>query len=111
VVDLIESLPRSLRRSLAHGGDAAELADLVTKELPFGKGSLVDAIAEKLAALSGVGVPSEAFKLDQLRAHHRLLVRVLDEKGREVARGRDVAEIRKRLGVKAGEREGCGHEG
>ncbi len=93
VTELIRSLPKELRRLFVPAPDTARA---VTARLGEPHGSLLDALARELGRLAGVPVPRDAFDESRLPAHLRIAYRVLDG-NRELARGKDLAELRERL--------------
>lgn len=94
VIELIRTLPKSLRASFA---PAPQFADAALRDLPFGKGDLLEALASKLSRLSGVAVPASAWSVEQLPPHLRANFRVVDESGAAVAEGRDWPAVLRRL--------------
>ncbi len=92
--ELIRTLPGEYRRSFVPAPDFAAKA---LDGLSFGEGSLLDALSNRLAALTGVRVPLEAWNINALPTHLRMNFRVTDDRGRPVAAGRDLPELRARL--------------
>lgn len=93
-IELIRTLPKSLRASFA---PAPQFADAALKELPFGKGDLLEALASRLSRASGAVVQKGSFNPSQLPAHLRANFRVVDEAGAVVAEGREWPEVLSRL--------------
>jgi len=93
VTELIRSLPKDLRRAFV---PAPDVARAVTARLGEPHGNLLDALRAELGRLGGVPIPRDAFDLSRLPAHLRITFRVLDA-GRELARGKDLDELRQRL--------------
>jgi ATP-dependent helicase HrpA len=93
VTELIRSLPKELRRLFVPAPDTARA---VTARLGEPHGSLLDALAAELGRLAGVPVPRDAFDESRLPAHLRITYRVMDG-NRELARGKDLGELRERL--------------
>jgi ATP-dependent helicase HrpA len=93
---LIRALPKSVRRSF---GPAPDAARKVAKELPFATGPLLPRVAAALSKLAGEPITPEMFEQDRLPPNLRMNVRVVDERGKTLAEGRDVAAIREKLGV------------
>jgi len=127
VTALIKSLPKSIRRNVVPAADWA--ARLLT-ELPpapgapvgaagadsatgafYSTASVVDpaetAFTATLAALiqrlTYVPVTAGDFELDRVAAHLRMTFRIVDERGRPVASGKDLIELQRRLGSRVRE--------
>lgn len=94
---LIKSIPKSVRR---HVGPTGEAASQVAARLTFGEGSLRDRVREALDAITGVEIPKAAWEQASVPDHLRMFFRVVDEQGRPLAQGRDLAAIRRELGAK-----------
>jgi len=91
---LVRSLPKSVRRRLAPAPDrAAEALAGVGPE----DGPLLEVLARRLARLAGEPVRPEDFDLSRVPPHLLVRFRVEDEEGREVAAGRDLAQLQRRL--------------
>lgn len=100
ITSLLHGLPKSIRREL---GPVAELArELATKIVPF-EGELFPKLSSTIDELRGVEVPVDAFRPDSIPSHLRLHCRVVDERGKPVAEGRDIAPLFARFGAKARE--------
>lgn len=97
---LIRSMPKPLRVQFI---PAPEVAHAAASALAFGRGSLPDAFALALGKRAGTQLARTVFDAATLPDHLRMNFRVTDVHGRTVAAGRDLEEIRRRLGVKARE--------
>ena len=97
---LIRSLPKQIRREL---GPAPQIAQRVSKELRFGQRPLLSAVAEALSKHSGQRIVPDMFEQEKLPPHLALNVRVVDEQGKTVAQGRNLAVLREQAGVKPAE--------
>jgi ATP-dependent helicase HrpA len=93
VTELIRSLPKELRRAFVPAPDTARA---VVARLGLPRGNLLDALSAELARMGGVAVPREAWDASRLPLHLRVTFRVTDG-GRELARGKDLDELRERL--------------
>jgi ATP-dependent helicase HrpA len=93
VTELIRSLPKDLRRAFVPASDAARA---VLARLGDPQGNLLDALRAELGRLGGVPIPRDAFDLSRLPPHLRITFRVLDGE-RELARGKDLEDLRQRL--------------
>jgi len=91
---LIKGLPKALRRV------CVPVPDCVTgalEALEDGQGELLPRLAAHLAQRYGVEVPEDAFAGIELPAHLRLRYRIVDDKGRELADGRELPALRAQL--------------
>lgn len=98
ILALFRCLPKAWRKLM---DPAPELAERCVREMPFAEGSLFAALEERIHAIKGVRVPRSAWQPRSIPDHFRMNFRVVDEKGKELAQGRDLAELRTRLGAKA----------
>jgi len=91
---LIKALPKPLRRV------CVPVPDCVTgalEVLEAGEGELLPRLAAHLAKSYRVEVPEDAFAGAELPAHLRLRYRIIDDKGRELADGRELPLLRAQL--------------
>ena len=95
VTALVRSLPKAVRRHLVPALDRAREA---LAGIGPGDGPLLDVLARRLASLAGEPVAPSDFELDRVPAHLLVRFRVEDGDGREVAAGRDLADLARRLG-------------
>src|SRR5512134_1433156 len=102
VQHLLKSLPQKLRRHCVPLPEYA--AGFVERaRAAVAAGSLIDALIADLRAERGiVGLPTD-FKLEALPAHLTMNFKIVDEHGRQLAMGRNLAQLRSELGEKAGE--------
>ena len=94
VTALIRSLPKQLRRNFV---PAPDVARAVLDRISPADGPLLEALGRELLRLSGVRVPADAWQLDKLPEHLRITFRVLDDAGRPVATGKDLAALQEKL--------------
>jgi ATP-dependent helicase HrpA len=84
---LLDELPKATRRTL---GNLAEVAaQLAARLAPF-EGPLVPVVARELSRLLGIDVAEELFRPHAVPHFLRLYLRIVDDKGKLVAEGRDV---------------------
>jgi ATP-dependent helicase HrpA len=95
---LIRTLPKALRVKFVPVPDFANAA---ARELAPSDGKLVEALAHHLGKVSGEPVRAEDFQPALLADYLKMNFSVVDAGGNEVAMGRDLVEIRKRLGLAA----------
>ncbi len=98
ILALFRCLPKAYRKGLE---PAPALAEACARELPFGEGSLMAALSRKVEEKKGFTIPAEAWQPKGVPDHLKMLVVVMDEKGKEMAQGRDLSEIKARLSAKA----------
>ncbi len=94
---LIRSLPKTLRRQLI---PAPDIARQVARELPFGEGSFLTAVAAGLSRVAEDVIPVEAFDLARLPTHLQVNVRVIDERGKTLHEGRALSQLREQFDVR-----------
>jgi ATP-dependent helicase HrpA len=95
---LIRTLPKALRVKFV---PVPEFATAAARELSPTEGALTDALARYLGKASGERLGAEDFQPGVLPEYLKMNFRVVDAGGKEVAVGRDLPEIRRRLGLAA----------
>jgi ATP-dependent helicase HrpA len=121
VTALIKSLPKSIRRNVV---PAADWAKRLLSELPAAPGTggataagstsvaystssaavevpFAETLAALIQKLTYVPVNASDFELGRVPAHLRMTFRVVDERGRAIASGKDLRELQRRLGSQA----------
>ncbi|WGS40813.1 ATP-dependent RNA helicase HrpA [Burkholderia sp. JSH-S8] len=98
---LLKSLPQKLRRHCVPLPDyAAGFVERMGRER-FGAGGLVEALIADVRAQTQVMMKASDFKLETLAAHLFMNFKVIDEHGRQLAMGRNLAQLRQELGAQA----------
>ena len=102
---LIKSLPKQLRVNFVPAPDFAEKAyqffvDAGRKQGWQSLGPINDALATFLSKQQGITVPPGAFDPTSLLDHLHTNFKIVDEAGKQIAMGRDLNELRRRLGIK-----------
>ncbi|WP_321898108.1 ATP-dependent RNA helicase HrpA [Paraburkholderia heleia] len=98
---LLKSLPQKLRRHCVPLPEyAAGFAGRVGGER-FGGGGLLEALIADVREQKQVALKSADFKLETLPAHLFMNFKVIDEHGRQLAMGRNLAQLRAELGAQA----------
>ncbi len=97
ITALIKSLPKALRVHFVPAPDVAEGAFAALKP---GDGSLLEALAIYLSRLKGITVAPSAFDPGSLLDHLHMNFRIVDDAGKVLASGRDLAALRRQLGLK-----------
>jgi ATP-dependent RNA helicase HrpA len=90
VTELLRSLPKQLRRGLV------PIPDRVREVLPHIDPTepLLPALERELRRATGVAIPPDAWQPDQVPAHLRATFRVLDDRQRPLATGKDLTALR-----------------
>jgi len=102
--DKVQRLARSLPQKLRHRlGPLPEFAARFAGAVTPADVPLATAIARFARAELNLDVPADAFRAETLPAHLAMNFRVVDEHGRQLAMGRNLAQLRAELGAKAGE--------
>ena len=94
VTALIRSLPKNLRVNFV---PAPNKAREFLAAVPAGDEPLLDALERWLRSTTGVVVPREAWDWAKVPEHLRPTFRVVDESGREQARGKDLEALKEPL--------------
>lgn len=96
---LLKSLPQKLRRHCVPLPEyAAGFVERAGRER-FGAGGLVDALIADVREQTQVATKTSDFKLETLPAHLFMNFKVIDEHGRQLAMGRNLAQLRAELGL------------
>lgn len=95
---LLKSLPQKLRR---HCVPLPEYAGGFVDRHPFGEGELIDVLIADIREQTGTMVRRADFKLETLPAHHSMNFKVIDEHGRQLEMGRNLAQLRAEFGGQA----------
>ncbi|MCX2862719.1 ATP-dependent RNA helicase HrpA [Paucibacter sp. PLA-PC-4] len=98
VTALLKSLHQRPRSRLVPLPDfVAEFIELN----PFAQGSLVEVLLKAVKERSQIAVQRNDFKLEQLQAHLFMNFRIVDEHGRQLGQGRNLAALKAELGGQA----------
>ncbi|MRV76025.1 ATP-dependent RNA helicase HrpA [Duganella sp. FT92W] len=99
---LLKSLPQKLRRHCVPLPDyAAKFCERVQEAHAFGKGDLIDAIIADIRQQITITPLSSDFKPETLPAHHFMNFKVIDEHGRQLDMGRNLATLQAEYGMQA----------
>ena len=99
---LLKSLPQKLRRHCVPLPEyAARFFERNEDPVRFGRGDLIDALIADIQAQTGVRVMTTDFKLETLPAHLFMNFKVVDEHGRQLDMGRNLATLQAELGGQA----------
>jgi len=97
---LAKSLPQKVRHQL---GPLPEFAAEFGAAVPPGDGPLAEAIARYTRESRNLAIALDGFRPETLPVHLAMNFRVVDEHGRQLAMGRNLAQLRAGLGEQAGE--------
>ena len=101
---LLKSLPQKLRRHCVPLPDyAAGFCERVATRKRFGQGSLLDAVIADVREQTSITTKSTDYKTETLPAHHFMNFKVLDEHGRQLDVGRNLAALQAQFGGQARE--------
>jgi ATP-dependent helicase HrpA len=100
VTALIRGLPKGLRTAFVPVPDTARA---VLQTLEPGERGLLDSLGHTLTRMSGVVVPYDAWAPESLPDHLRVTIRVVSDDGAELASGKDLASLQKRLAPQVAE--------
>ena len=99
---LLKSLPQRPRsRFVPLSESAARLAEVLSAPERWAHGSLVDALLKQVREVTSLDVKRNDFKLDMVPPHLFMNFRVVDEHGRQLAIGRNLAALKAELGDQA----------
>jgi ATP-dependent helicase HrpA len=101
ITRLAKSLPQKLRHQL---GPLPEFVEAFLAASPAADAPLAQVLARHARRELNLAIPLEAFRPETLPAHLSMNFRVVDEHGRQLAMGRNLAQLRAELGNAAGER-------
>lgn len=98
IAAMLLRVPRAQRKGL---GEVTALAAELAQSLEPFRGPMLPALVEEVFARTGVDLDPRDLDPDAMAPHLRLTLRVLDERGGEVAKGRDVSDLLSRYGARA----------
>lgn len=98
VLALVKSLHQRPRSRLM---PLQEFAQEFVETVTFANGSLVDMLLKSVRDRTQLAVQRNDFKQEQLSAHHLMNFRVVDEHGRQLGMGRNLAALKSELGAQA----------
>ncbi|TDD14629.1 ATP-dependent RNA helicase HrpA [Kribbella turkmenica] len=94
VTTLIKSLPKSIRKNIVPAPDHARQ---VLPRLDPASGPLTDALARELRNLRDLVIEPADWDWSRVPEHLRMTFRVVDDNGKTVAEGKDLAKLKERL--------------
>ncbi|WP_113905776.1 ATP-dependent RNA helicase HrpA [Aliidiomarina celeris] len=90
----IKSLPKKWRRNFV---PAPDYANAVLAALTPFKEPLLEGMSRELKRMSGIEIPRDAWQNEQVAEHLKINFKVLDEKGKVLAQGRDLTLLQQQL--------------
>ncbi|GAA1940482.1 ATP-dependent RNA helicase HrpA [Microbacterium aoyamense] len=103
ITALLRSLPKAIRRHVVPAADwAAKLAEDLVGQGPeshdgLPPSSLLDALAARIQRVANQRVSATDFELDRVPGHLLVSFRAVDERGRAIGSGRDLAALQAKL--------------
>jgi ATP-dependent helicase HrpA len=94
VTALIRSLPKQVRRNFV---PAPDYARAVLDRLGAIEAPTLQEISRELHRLTGIAVPADAWRLDQVPEHLKVSFRVVDDTGWVLAQGKDLGAVKQQL--------------
>lgn len=94
----LKALPKMLRRAVVPVPDFARAA---AERLPFAQGALQPALRDAIYAMTGAEIPAGAWQRFTPPAHLRMRFEIVDDQGRVLQAGRDLATLQSSLGTRA----------
>ncbi len=94
IIALIRSLPKQLRKNFV---PAPNFADACFEAMEADDISLITALSHQLKTMTGVLVPYDAWKVQDIAPHLLMNFRVLDNKGSVIQQGRNIQRIKDEL--------------
>ena len=99
---LLKSLPQKPRARLVPLPEsAAQIAQSLSAPEAFGQGTLMNALIEQVRQRTELDIKRSDFKPDGLSPHHFMNLCVVDEHGRQLGMGRQLAALKAELGGQA----------
>ena len=99
VIALVKSLPQRPRSRLRAAARVRRRHS--SSRTPFAGGGLLDALLQAVRDTTQLDVKRADFKLEQLPPHLFMNLRVVDEHGRQLGMGRNLAALKAELGGQA----------
>lgn len=95
-VALVRALPKALRKNFVPVPDFVSAA---LEKMTFAEGALPQSLGQQLLRMTGVRIGDDAWSeaLSQLEPHLKMNIEVVDERGKFLGEGRDLAELTARF--------------
>ena len=89
-IALLKGLPKQIRKNFV---PIPDYVDAFISAASFGDGKLEEALAHQLLRMTGVRLDPALLEQVELEAHHRMNIRLLNEKGKLLAQNRDWQQL------------------
>jgi ATP-dependent helicase HrpA len=99
ITTLIKGLPKQFRKKLV---PVASTVDIIIREMPKSKTSLITALGNFIYTRFGIDIPSSAWPDDLLPDHLKMRISITDAKGKELFSNRDPNILSRHVSKKAG---------
>jgi len=93
-VALIKSLPKNIRKNFVPAPDYASAA---LQAIKHNDGDFISSLSHQLKRMSGVIIDDDAWDLSQVPSHLKVNYKVTDEKGKTLANGKDLDQLKVQL--------------
>ncbi|MGL6196019.1 MAG: ATP-dependent RNA helicase HrpA [Thermoguttaceae bacterium] len=100
ITALLRSLPKEIRKNLVPVPDTAKR---IANEMVFAHGVFEEVLTSAASRIAGVRITPKDFQTDKVPDELKMNIRVVSSEGEQVAQGREIDSLRKKLGVKAAE--------
>jgi len=98
VIALIKSLPKAIRRNVVPAADwANKLIDAIPEDADLTELPITEYLAQQIRRLTYTPVEADDFETDRLPDHLRMTFAVFDDRGKQVARSKNLGSLRVRL--------------
>ena len=98
VIALIKTLPKAIRRNVVPAADwAHKLIDAIPDDADLTELSITEYLAQQIRRLTYTPVEPDDFETDRLPDHLRMTFAVFDDRGKQVARSKNLGSLRVRL--------------
>nr|WP_177216216.1 ATP-dependent RNA helicase HrpA [Xenorhabdus koppenhoeferi] len=94
VIALIKSLPKPIRRNFV---PAPNYAQAFLERITQPQATLLDSLERELRRMTGVTVSRDDWKLEQVPDHLKITFRILGEKNKALAEGKDLSALKLKL--------------
>ncbi len=102
VLALAKSLPKQFRQRLKSVPEFARVAAVTLSDASqYATGPIAESLSAQFKLETGLDLPASTWPMKGIPDHLKMNLRVVDERGQEVAMSRDVEDVKKRLAARA----------